>query len=82
MVDNLSKYHIEILTQCLDKGGQKLYQSRYCIPLIVNESPPEIINKIGTHNLQGFHKYIKIKILESYNKDCTIQNCYICNRNL
>ncbi len=60
--------------------------ARYCIiyriPLIVNECPPEIINKIDTHNLQGFSKYIKIKILESYNEDCTIQNCYICNRNL
>ncbi len=55
---------------------------RYHIPLIVNESSPEIINKIDTHSLQGFSKYIKIKILESYNKDCTIQNCCICNRNL
>ncbi len=58
------------------------YCIRYCILLIVNESPPEIINKIDTHSLQGFSKYIKIKILETYNEDCTIQNCYICNRNL
>ncbi len=36
------------------------YCIRYCIPLIVNESPPEIINKIDTHSLQGFSKYIKI----------------------
>ncbi len=60
--------------------------ARYCIrwriPLIVNESPPEIINKVDTHSLQDFSKYIKIKILESYNEDCTNQNCYICNRNL
>ncbi len=34
--------------------------------LIVNESPPEIINKIDTNSLQGFSKDIKIKILESY----------------
>ncbi len=52
---------------------------RYRIPLILNESQPEIINKIDT---QGFSKYIKIKILESCNEDCIIQNFYICNRNL
>ncbi len=34
---------------------------RYRISVIVNESPPEIINKIDTHSLQGFSKYIKIK---------------------
>ncbi len=48
------------------------YCIRYHIPLIVNESPPEIINKIDTHSLQDFSKYINIKILESYNEDCTI----------
>ncbi len=58
------------------------YCIRYCIPLIVNESPPEIIDKVDTNSLQCFSKYIKIKILESYNEDHTIQNCYICNRNL
>ncbi len=57
------------------------YCIRYHIPLIVNGSPPEIINTIDNHSLQGFSKYIKIKILESYN-DCTIQNFFICNRNL
>ncbi len=58
------------------------YCIRYRIPLIINESPPEIINNVDTHNLQGFSKHIKIKILESYNENCTIQNCYICNRKL
>ncbi len=56
-------------------GEYARYCIRYCIPLIVNESPPEIINQIDTHSLQGFSKHIKIKILESYNEDCTIQNC-------
>ncbi len=57
------------------------YCIRYRIPLIVNESPSQIINKINIHSLQGFPKYIKIKILESI-QDSTIQNCYICNINL
>ncbi len=49
------------------------YCIRYRIPLIVNESTPEIINKIDSHSLQGFSKYIKIKILDFYSEDCTIQ---------
>ncbi len=58
------------------------YSIRYHIPLIVNKSSHQNINKIDTHSLQGFSKYIKIKILESYNKNSTIQNNSICNRNL
>ncbi len=69
-----------------DDTGIRYEYARYCIryriPLIVNESPHEINNKINTHSLQGFSKYIKIKILESYNQNCTIQNSYICNINL
>ncbi len=38
-------------------------------PLILNESPLEIIKKIDTHSLQGFSKYNKI--LEHYNEDWT-----------
>ncbi len=50
------------------------YCIRYCIPFIVNKSSPDIISKIDTHSLQGFSKYIKIKILVSYNESCTLQN--------
>ncbi len=51
----------------------------YNLPFVQNA---DIHNTIDTHSLQGFSKYNKIKILESYNKDCTIQNCYICSRKL
>ncbi len=64
------------------KHAYARYCIRYCIPFIVNKSSPDIINKIDTHIPQGFSKYIKIKILESYNENCTKQNCYICNRSL
>ncbi len=43
------------------------YCIRYRIPFIVNKRSPEIINKIDMHSLERFSKYIKIKILESYN---------------
>ncbi len=32
------------------------------------------------HSLQGFSGYIKITFLNSYEENCLIQNCYICNK--
>jgi hypothetical protein len=54
---------------------------RYDIPIVINSAPVEIIDKIDTHSLPGFAGYIKLKILQSYQENCTIVNCYICSRN-
>ena len=54
---------------------------RYQVPVVVNNASNEIIDKIDTHSLQVFTRYIKIKTIESYQEICTIENCYICNRN-
>ena len=54
---------------------------RYHVPVVVNATSPEITNKIYTHSLQGFAWYIKLKTIQSYQENCTIQNCYICSRN-
>lgn len=53
---------------------------RYSLPLLINHAPAEITDKIQTHSMQGFAGYIKIKILQSYQEQCTIVNCYICSR--
>ncbi len=76
-VQNAERHNHFTRAQCnLYMMRPKHEYARYCIryhtPLIVNESPPEIINKIDTHRLQGFCKYITIEILVSYNEDCTI----------
>ena len=49
-------------------------------PKLVNQTESSIINKIPTHNLQGFGNYIKKHYLNLYQIDCSIINCYICNR--
>ncbi len=53
---------------------------RYNIPSTVNSTPTNIIEKIYTHSMQCFSKYIKQNILQSYQENCTIYNCYICSR--
>ena len=48
------------------------------IPNIFNNCPTLIKNKIYTHSITGFTKYVKNYYLSSYIEDCTIPNCYIC----
>ena len=50
----------------------------YIIPMAFNNSIPHIINKIYTHSLSGFAKYIKNDYLNNYKENCLIRNCYIC----
>ncbi len=53
---------------------------RFNIPSTVNSAPTNIIENIYTHRMQGFSKYIKQNILQLYQENCTINNCYICSR--
>ncbi len=52
---------------------------RFGIPRIVNDCPNSILNKINTHILHGFSVYIKTHFLKSYQENCTIVDCYVCN---
>ncbi len=54
---------------------------RYSLPILVNNTIPEIIDKINTHSLYGFSKYIKYHYLSQYETECQLLHCYICNRN-
>jgi hypothetical protein len=56
------------------------YCIRYQIPIVINSTPNEILTKITTHSLEGFRKYIKHTMIQSYQEVCTIQNCYVCSR--
>ncbi len=46
----------------------------YNIQSTVNSTPTNIIEKIYTHSMQCFAKYIKQNILQSYQENCTINN--------
>ena len=55
---------------------------RFHIPKLVNELylPNPAREKINTHSLTGFKNYLKKIIIDQYKEDCSIHNCYICNR--
>ena len=53
---------------------------RYNLPTLVNNTAPEILNKIDTHSLAGFAGYIKYQYLYAYQEECQLLHCYICNR--
>ncbi len=55
---------------------------RFDIHITVNNSPNSILDKIYTHSLQGFSRYIKGQILQSYRATCTILDCYVCNMHI
>jgi exonuclease III len=52
---------------------------KYSIVKTVNESPSIITEKVGTHSLNGYARYIKNYILTRYSSVCNIDNCYVCN---
>ena len=54
---------------------------RYNLPILVNNTIPAIIDKINTHSLFGFSRYIKQHYLSIYEDECHLRQCYICNRN-
>ena len=51
---------------------------KYRFPVMFNNMPPNIKDKIYTHSFQGFKLYIKKYFTQSYSTDCQLQNCYIC----
>ena len=51
------------------------------LPPLVNDTDNTIISKIYTHSFKGFSNYAKNAIINNYSEICSIQSCYICNRN-
>ena len=52
----------------------------FLIIKVVNETPLCILDKINTHSIQGYSKHIKVYIIKSYEKECTLRSCYVCGR--
>ena len=51
---------------------------RYSIPKLLTSTPSNITDKLETHSLHGFSRYIRIKYLNEYALECCITNCYVC----
>jgi hypothetical protein len=56
------------------------FSMTYLIPTAIKNCPTQIREKIHTHSLAGFKKYIKRYYIESYNETCSIRGCYVCQR--
>ena len=54
-----------------------LRRKRYNIIKTVNNSPPSVINKITTHSLAVFITFIKVQLLQKYDSQCMLFNCYV-----
>ena len=48
------------------------------LPIALNNTPLRILQKIYTHSYKGFTNYVKHFIIENYQMECLVQNCYVC----
>jgi len=53
---------------------------RFRIPSSYNNCDQLVKEKFYSHSITGFSGYAKRFLLEKYQNECTIPNCYICNR--
>ena len=52
---------------------------RHSLPRLIPEISKSILDKINTHSYPGFSKYAKHFMIDQYDPQCRIQNCYICS---
>jgi len=66
----IKRFHRKTLTEnCI---GVKITNT-------INDTEQTIIEKLFTHSLGGFDRYIKLQILNKYLSICTLKNCNICH---
>ena len=53
---------------------------RFVIPVLIDKLSEGIKSRFSTHSLTSTSNHAKANILESYSTNCSIENCYICNR--
>ena len=55
------------------------YCIRYRLPMLYNNTPSIIIDKINTHSQQSFKRYVKMYYLNNYDSVCNIRNRFVCS---
>ena len=53
---------------------------RNSIPYTINNLPKQVVSKIRTHSLTGFTAYTKHFLIQSYQENGTLLNCYVCSK--
>ena len=53
---------------------------RINLPQTVNNTPESVKDKLFTHSFRGFVNFAKLTFLQNYKNECTMANCYICDR--
>ena len=53
---------------------------RFKIPNIIRMTDESIISKMNTHSLNGFSGFTKRYLINNYSSECSLVECYICNR--
>lgn len=53
---------------------------RHFIPSLLNTTPDEILNSIGTISIHSFKRRIKKIYINAYADECNLENCYVCGR--
>ena len=51
---------------------------RHSLPLLLNNLPEIVKEKLISYSTQGFAKYVKLYFLQSYQVAYTMQDCYVC----
>ena len=75
--EQLTRSHLKLhITRTNHRFAERCI--RNSIPLLVNTTPMEIINKIPKHSLHNVATRIKEYYLSSYKERCDILNCYVC----
>ncbi len=47
---------------------------------VFGENLCSILYKINTYSIKGYSGYIKAHLLQTYKENCTIVDCYVCNK--
>ena len=50
------------------------------IPELLNKYPEYLMDRIKTHSLHSISYHIKCYLIDLYSYDCSIIDCYICNK--
>ena len=72
------------LTNCIRKYRRNTSGAKECIRHyiheLLNDTNSIVTDKIFSHSYNGFSRYIKQYTISQYEINCTIHDCYVCNR--